>query len=55
LKVVTRQAHEVYAYDLVITDRQGQTRRTRDPFSFLPTLGERSVSVSARAMSASHL
>jgi 1,4-alpha-glucan branching enzyme len=37
---VTRQAHEVYAYDLVITDRQGKTRRTRDPFSFLPTLGE---------------
>jgi len=37
---VTRLANAVYAYDLVITDRQGQTRRTRDPFSFLPTLGE---------------
>ncbi len=30
----------VYAYDLVITDYQGQVRRTRDPYSFLPTLGE---------------
>ncbi len=33
-------AREVYAYDLVITDYQGATRRTRDPYSFLPTLGE---------------
>ena len=30
----------VYAYDLVITDYQGRVRRTRDPYSFLPTLGE---------------
>ena len=37
---VTRDATAVYAYDLVITDRQGQTRRTRDAYSFLPTLGE---------------
>jgi 1,4-alpha-glucan branching enzyme len=37
---VTKLANKVYAYDLVITDRQGRTRRTRDPFSFLPTLGE---------------
>ena len=37
---VTRSANKVYAYDLVITDHQGQTRRTRDAFSFLPTLGE---------------
>ena len=29
----------VYAYDLVITDQHG-TRRTRDAYSFLPTLGE---------------
>ena len=36
----TRNANAVYAYDLVITDRQGKTRRTRDPYSFLPTLGE---------------
>jgi 1,4-alpha-glucan branching enzyme len=30
--------HEVYAYDLVITDYQGRTRRTRDPYSFLPSV-----------------
>jgi 1,4-alpha-glucan branching enzyme len=37
---VTPLANAVYAYDLVITDHQGQTRRTRDAYSFLPTLGE---------------
>ncbi len=37
---VTKLANTVYAYDLVITDQQGQTRRTRDAYSFLPTLGE---------------
>ena len=37
---VTTLANAVYAYDLVITDHQGQTRRTRDAYSFLPTLGE---------------
>jgi 1,4-alpha-glucan branching enzyme len=37
---VTSLANSVYAYDLVITDHQGQTRRTRDAYSFLPTLGE---------------
>src|SRR5208283_262526 len=37
---VTKSANRVYAYDLVVTDHRGQTRRTRDPFSFLPTLGE---------------
>jgi 1,4-alpha-glucan branching enzyme len=36
----TTQAKAVYAYDLVITDQQGQVIRTRDPYSFLPTLGE---------------
>jgi 1,4-alpha-glucan branching enzyme len=36
----TSAAHEVYAYDLVITDRQGAVTSTRDPYSFLPTLGE---------------
>jgi len=30
----------IYAYDLVITNKQGQTRRTRDAYSFLPTLGD---------------
>jgi 1,4-alpha-glucan branching enzyme len=37
---VTKAASRVYAYDLVITNHQGQTRRTRDAYSFLPTLGE---------------
>jgi 1,4-alpha-glucan branching enzyme len=36
----TTAAKDVYAYDLVITDYQGNVRRTRDPYSFLPTLGE---------------
>jgi len=36
----TPDAREVYAYDLVITDQHGHTRRTRDAYSFLPTLGE---------------
>jgi len=36
----TPRANVVYAYDLVITDKAGQTRRTRDAYSFLPTLGE---------------
>jgi 1,4-alpha-glucan branching enzyme len=37
---VSQKTGQVYAYDLVITDHQGQTHRTRDAFSFLPTLGE---------------
>ena len=36
----TQKASRVYAYDLVITDFQGKVRRTRDAYSFLPTLGE---------------
>ena len=36
----TKLANVVYAYDLLITDHQGLVRSTRDPFSFLPTLGE---------------
>jgi 1,4-alpha-glucan branching enzyme len=36
----TQNGGRVYAYDLVITDKSGQTHRTRDPYSFLPTLGE---------------
>jgi len=39
-EAVTKLTGKVYAYDLVITNHQGQTRRTRDAFSFLPTLGE---------------
>ena len=37
---VTRAATQVYAYDLVITDHEGRASQTRDPYSFLPTLGE---------------
>jgi 1,4-alpha-glucan branching enzyme len=37
---ITKEAQRVYAYDLVITDPEGKVRRTRDPYSFLPTLGE---------------
>jgi 1,4-alpha-glucan branching enzyme len=37
---VSKGADRVYAYELVITDYAGKVRRTRDPFSFLPTLGE---------------
>jgi 1,4-alpha-glucan branching enzyme len=36
----TTKADQVYSYDLVITDKAGNTRQTRDPYSFLPTLGE---------------
>ena len=36
----TNAANKVYAYDLVITNHAGHTWRTRDAFSFLPTLGE---------------
>ena len=31
---------EVYAYDLVVQVKGGRTYQTRDPYSFLPTLGE---------------
>jgi 1,4-alpha-glucan branching enzyme len=36
----TTQAERVYAYDLVVTDHSGHVHRCRDPYSFLPTLGE---------------
>jgi 1,4-alpha-glucan branching enzyme len=36
----TREANRVYAYDLVVTDHGGNVRRSRDAYSFLPTLGE---------------
>jgi 1,4-alpha-glucan branching enzyme len=36
----TTGADRVYAYDLVVTDHSGHVRRSRDPYSFLPTLGE---------------
>jgi len=37
---VTKLTDKVYAYDLVVTTHDGKSRRTRDAFSFLPTLGE---------------
>jgi 1,4-alpha-glucan branching enzyme len=39
-EAVTKAADRVYAYELVITDKHKQVRRARDPYSFLPTLGE---------------
>src|SRR6266705_5180002 len=36
----TVETSHVYAYDLLITDHAGNARRTRDAYSFLPTLGE---------------
>ncbi len=36
----SRAAKRIYAYDLVITDTFGRTWRTRDPYSFLPSIGE---------------
>ena len=40
---VTRDAQSVYAYDLKVNYRHGGSRQFRDPFSFLPTLGEMDV------------
>ncbi len=37
---VSKKATKVYAYDLIITDKAGGKRQTRDAYSFLPTLGE---------------
>src|SRR5436853_3955629 len=40
---VAKGPAKVYAYDLVITDGGGNQRTTRDPYSFLPTLGEQDL------------
>ncbi|HYE31159.1 MAG TPA: 1,4-alpha-glucan branching protein GlgB [Methylomirabilota bacterium] len=40
---VAEKASRVYAYDLRITNNHGVTRQNRDPYSFLPTLGETDV------------
>jgi len=37
---VSEKAAEVYAYDVVITGRDGRETQGRDPYSFLPTVGE---------------
>ena len=36
----TNGASKVYACDLVVTDHSGEVHRSRDAYSFLPTLGE---------------
>ncbi len=36
----SKDASRVYAYDVVVTEAGGNVHRNRDPFSFLPTLGE---------------
>jgi 1,4-alpha-glucan branching enzyme len=36
----TAKAKSVYAYDLIVTDHEGKKTQGRDPYSFLPTLGE---------------
>jgi len=37
---IAQNGSDVYAYELVISDERGGVRRTRDPYSFLPTLSE---------------
>jgi 1,4-alpha-glucan branching enzyme len=37
---MSKKATKVYAYELLITDGQGNVRRARDPYSFLPTLSD---------------
>ncbi len=37
---VSQAVNRVYAYDLIVTDRDGNQVQGRDPYSFLPTLGE---------------
>src|SRR6187399_2692869 len=39
-ETVSHVAQRVYAYELVITNQTGAVRQARDPYSFLPTLGE---------------
>ena len=39
----TNGAKDVYAYDLAVTYPDGGSRQSRDPYSFLPTLGEMDV------------
>ena len=51
----TKKAARIYAYDLVITDYQGNVRQTRDPYSFLPTLGETDLYLFGTRQRAPHL
>jgi 1,4-alpha-glucan branching enzyme len=36
----TQESKTVYAYEVVAANKAGEAKRTRDPYSFLPTLGE---------------
>ena len=38
-----KDSGKVYAYDLVVTNHDGTHWQTRDPYSFLPTLGEQDL------------
>ena len=38
-----KETKEVYAYDLVVTESGGKKLQMRDPYSFLPTLGEQDL------------
>ncbi len=40
---VSTEANHVYAYDLVVIDGTGKKWQMRDPYSFLPTLGEQDL------------
>ncbi|MBM3846708.1 MAG: 1,4-alpha-glucan branching protein GlgB [Verrucomicrobia bacterium] len=40
---VAKGPKSVYAYDLVLTDSEGRQHRQRDPYSFLPSLGETDI------------
>ncbi|MGD0539008.1 MAG: 1,4-alpha-glucan branching protein GlgB [Verrucomicrobiota bacterium] len=40
---VSQQVKRVFAYDLVVTGHDGRPQQGRDPYSFLPTLGETDV------------
>ena len=40
---VSKAGRSVYAYDLIVTDQTGRRRQHRDPYSFLPTLGEQDL------------
>ena len=40
---VSKESKTVYAYDLNVTYPGGQKHQTRDPYSFLPTVGEMDV------------
>jgi 1,4-alpha-glucan branching enzyme len=48
---VSHATKRVYAYDLMVTDHQGNHHRTRDAYSFLPRWARRISTFSGRAMS----